>query len=122
MPAVAPARWNCLHVRADMHGELHLYSTCAGQRMGAIVITDGSGNVQATEYISGIGTGPQAVFAPGIISTVAGNGIRSYNGDGIARDCRGALSWGVAVDSVGNIYIADDQQQPHSEGERQHGH
>jgi hypothetical protein len=61
-----------------------------GQRMGAIVIADGSGNVQATEYISGMGTGPEAVFAPGIISTVAG-----------------AASGNITVDSAGNIFFVD---------------
>ena len=82
-----------------------------GQRMGAIVLVDGSGNVQATEYISGIGTGPEAVFAPGIISTVAGNGTPGYSGDGNG-DGNAATSaelnqpLGVVVDSAGNIYIA----------------
>jgi sugar lactone lactonase YvrE len=80
-----------------------------GLRMGAVVIRDGNGNVQATVYISGIGTGPLAVLAPGIISTVAGNGTAGYNGDGIAATSaelnRPILA---AVDSAGNTYIADN--------------
>jgi len=82
-----------------------------GQRMGAIVITDGSGNVQATAFISGMGTGPEAVFAPGIISTVAGNGNGTYNGDGIAATASDISAWGVVVDSAGNLYIADTNNQ-----------
>jgi sugar lactone lactonase YvrE len=81
-----------------------------GQRMGAIVIKDGSGNVQATEYISGMGIGPEAAFSPGIISTVAGNGTAGYNNDGIAATSAELnVPGGIAVDSVGNVFIADFQ-------------
>ncbi len=46
--------------------------------------------------------------APGIIKTVAGDGTRSYSGDG-GSATSAALDdpLSVAVDSVGNIYIAD---------------
>jgi sugar lactone lactonase YvrE len=82
----------------------------SGQRMGAIVITDGSGNVQAMVYICGMGTGPEAVFSPGIISTVAGNGTAGYNNDGIAAtNAELNVPGGIAVDSAGNIFIADFQ-------------
>jgi RHS repeat-associated protein len=44
----------------------------------------------------------------GIITTVAGNGIRDFNGDGgPATDASLFDPKGVAVDSTGNIYIAD---------------
>ena len=76
-----------------------------GQRMGAIVITDSSGNVQATTFISGIGTGPQAVFSPGIISTVAGNGIQGNNGDGIAAISRRSMSTNNAMPAKASIEI-----------------
>jgi hypothetical protein len=44
----------------------------------------------------------------GVITTVAGNGISGYFGDGEAA-ARAELYWpeGVAVDSGGNLYIAD---------------
>jgi sugar lactone lactonase YvrE len=61
-----------------------------GTRMGAIVITDGGGNVLATEYIAGMGTGPQAVFLPGVQSTV----VSGYH-------------YAVAVDASGNVYTVD---------------
>ena len=44
----------------------------------------------------------------GIITTVAGNGIQGYNGDGgPATEAGLNLPKGVATDSSGNIYIAD---------------
>jgi sugar lactone lactonase YvrE len=46
--------------------------------------------------------------ATGIITTVAGNGIDAYSGDGdYALDAAVREPWGVAVDNSGNIYIAD---------------
>jgi sugar lactone lactonase YvrE len=44
----------------------------------------------------------------GIIHTVAGNGVTSYAGDGgLATNASLASPWGVAFDSAGNMYIAD---------------
>ena len=44
----------------------------------------------------------------GIITTVAGNGTQSYDGDNIAATGAGlANPFGVAVDGAGNLYIAD---------------
>ena len=64
-----------------------------GLRMGAIVMEDSSGNVQATAYISGAGTGPQAVIYPGTQSIAVGGGL-SY-------------PRGIAIDGNGNLYVAD---------------
>ena len=48
------------------------------------------------------------VNTSGIITTVAGNGVSGYNGDGIqATDAKLSAPVGVAVDVTGNIYIAD---------------
>ncbi len=50
----------------------------------------------------------EVTFSTGLISTVAGNGTRGYNGDGIAaQSAELDLSEGVALDSAGNIYIGD---------------
>ena len=48
----------------------------------------------------------------GIISTVAGNGNPSFNGDNIAATAA-ELNYpeGVAVDVAGNIYIADSENE-----------
>jgi uncharacterized protein (TIGR03437 family) len=44
----------------------------------------------------------------GMITTVAGNGSAGFSGDnGPATSARLGLPWGVAVDSAGNLYIAD---------------
>ena len=44
----------------------------------------------------------------GIITTVAGNGISGYSGDGVAAtNTRLNGAYGVAVDSSGNLFIAD---------------
>ena len=48
------------------------------------------------------------VDSSGIISTIAGTGIAGYSGDnGAATDAQLYNPKGVAVDSSGNIYIAD---------------
>jgi sugar lactone lactonase YvrE len=44
----------------------------AGLRTGAVQLVDGSGTVQATTYLHGIGTGPQVTWTPGVASTVVG--------------------------------------------------
>ncbi len=63
-----------------------------GTRYGAVLLEDGSGNVLATAYIYGIGTGPQVAFTPATQS-VAVSGLLHPDG--------------VAVDGSGNLYIAD---------------
>jgi sugar lactone lactonase YvrE len=90
----------------DTNGTGYVYSAAAtctvnviltprypGTRYGAVLLEDGSGNVLATAYIYGTGTGPQVAFNPGLQSTVA-SGLMNPDG--------------VAVDGSGNVYIADD--------------
>jgi len=64
----------------------------AGTRYGAVVLSDDSGNVIATDYLQGSGTGPQVNFLPGTESTV-GSGFDEV-GD-------------LIVDGSGNLYITD---------------
>ena len=67
---------------------------------------DSSGNL----YIADVSNDRvrKVAAVTGVITTVAGTGSRGYNGDGIAAT-GAALSSpsGVAVDSSGNLYIAD---------------
>jgi len=69
------------------------------------VVVDALGNL----YISNEGSGHVRKVAPnGVISTVAGNGAYGTSGDG-GPGAAAALSYpgGLAVDSVGNLYISD---------------
>jgi sugar lactone lactonase YvrE len=65
----------------------------AGLRHGAVVISDGAGNVLASVSMYGNGTGPQAAYTPGQSSNI-GSGL-SGPGD-------------LTVDAAGNVYIADN--------------
>jgi hypothetical protein len=48
------------------------------------------------------------VDTTGIISTIAGNGLAGYSGDGgFAIGCQLSSPTGIAIDDSGNIYIAD---------------
>jgi hypothetical protein len=67
---------------------------------------DASGNI----YIADTNNNRvrKVTASTGIITTVAGNGTYGYNGDGIASaSAELGQPEGVAVDSSGNIYIAD---------------
>lgn len=88
----------------DTNGS-HLYivgSTCtvnvtftpkfAGIRNGVVELVNSSNVMVAEQYLTGIGLGPQAAFAPGTQTTI-GTGLNSPTA--------------VAVDGKGNIYIAD---------------
>ena len=87
-----------------------------GQRLGAVNLLSTTGTLIATGYISGTGTGPLATFTPGLLSTVAGTGTACSSstatcGDGSAATASGSNLYapaGVAVDSAGNLYIADE--------------
>jgi uncharacterized protein (TIGR03437 family) len=66
---------------------------------------DASGNVFIADTLN---AKVRKVSASGVISTVAGNGTPGYGGDGSgAGSAQLNLPIGVAVDSSGNLYIAD---------------
>ena len=79
-----------------------------GQQIGAVVLFDTSGNPMGSTWLVATGTGPLALFTPGIINTVAGDLTWNYNGDGLAATSSSIfLPFGVAVDPAGNFFIAD---------------
>jgi sugar lactone lactonase YvrE len=67
--------------------------------------TDAQGNVYIAD--SGNNRVRRVDAATGIITTVAGNGSLSFNGDGIPATSATLRPSDVAVDSAGNLYIAD---------------
>ncbi|HXN48779.1 MAG TPA: hypothetical protein VN893_19165, partial [Bryobacteraceae bacterium] len=73
------------------------------------VAVDGFGNLY---IVSSDNRVHKVAAATGIITTVAGNGIEGYSGDGgPATSAELSESDGVAVDGTGNIYIADSDNQ-----------
>jgi internalin A len=77
---------------------LHTPTGVALDELGNLLIAD-SGN-QCIRSVSKTG---------GLIATIAGNGLASYSGDG-GPPTSAALNYptGVALDTFGNFYIADD--------------
>jgi sugar lactone lactonase YvrE len=71
------------------------------------VAVDSAGNLYFSEYTN---HRVRKVNTAGVITTIAGNGIDGFSGDGgPATSAKLSFPMGVAVDSVGNLYIADSE-------------
>jgi uncharacterized protein (TIGR03437 family) len=71
------------------------------------VAVDGAGNVYIADSEN---NRIRKVSSAGIITTVAGDGTRGFSGDGgPATSAQLYAPWGVAVDTAGNLFIADYQ-------------
>jgi NHL repeat len=66
-----------------------------GLRMGAVQITDSSGNVLATTSPHGIGQGPAIAYGPGTQTTIPASGLNE--------------PFAVAVDRAGDVFVADNR-------------
>jgi sugar lactone lactonase YvrE len=91
------------------------YSGDSGPATGArlarpeSVAVDGLGNTYIADRDN---SRVRRVDASGTISTVVGNGPGGFGGDGgVATSARLALPHGVAVDGMGNVYVADALKQ-----------
>ena len=72
------------------------------------VAVGASGNVYVAERY---GFTVRRISASGIITTVAGNGAQTFNGDGIPAVSASIDVRGIAADAAGNLYIADGSNQ-----------
>jgi sugar lactone lactonase YvrE len=70
------------------------------------VAVDSAGNIYILDYF---GNRIREV-SNGVISTVAGNGVRGFSGDnGAATNAKLSGPAGIAVDAAGNLYISDQR-------------
>jgi sugar lactone lactonase YvrE len=81
--------------------------TRPGQRWFPLVVTDNTGN-NYSFGLEGTGVGSSVSFTPGLITTLAGNGQAGYGSNVLATGATLANPAGVAVDSAGNLYVADE--------------
>lgn len=83
-------------------------ATAAGLGRPYAVAADGSGNYFIADSVNGY---IRKVSTNGIISTVAGSGISGFSGDGGPALSAQTSAWAVAVDTKGNLFIADQSSQ-----------
>jgi len=70
------------------------------------VAVDSAGNIYIADTLNSVIR--KVAASSGVITTVAGNGTAGYSGDTkSATSANLSNPWGVAVDSAGNIYVAD---------------
>ena len=71
------------------------------------VAIDTSGNIYVSDFLNDVIR--KITKSTGIISTVAGNGNYGYSGDGgLATSAKFRMPIALAVDTSGNIYVADN--------------
>ena len=68
------------------------------------VAVDASGNVFVADFYN---HRVRKISKAGIISTIAGTGVEGYNGEGAATSAELNYPAGLAVDTAGNVYIAE---------------
>jgi len=80
-------------------------ATNASLGLTARLVFDSTGNLYISDWYN---KNIRMIDTSGIITTVAGNGIAGYSGDGgLATEAELGYPQGLACDSAGNLYIAD---------------
>jgi sugar lactone lactonase YvrE len=88
------------------------HPTYPGVRQDAVLVVDSNENLLTTTFLHGIGLAPEAVLLPGTITALAGTREWGNSGDGgLAVNATLMNPQGVAVDTAGNVYIADSVAQ-----------
>ncbi len=99
-----PQNADIREITAD--GNIHTVATNVDAESLAI---DAAGNIYFPDYVAQT---VQKLFPNGDQLTIAGNGTAGYSGDGgPATGAQLNLPYGVALDSSGNIYVADSQNE-----------
>ncbi len=76
------------------------------QFLPTAIATDRIGNLFISDLDNSI---VRKIDRNGIITTVAGNGVRDFSGDGgLAINATLNYNWGIALDNALNLYIVDD--------------
>lgn len=69
------------------------------------LVVDASGNIYFCDYNN---SRIRKISTTGIITTIAGTGVPGFSGDGgLATNAKLNLPEGIAIDAIGNIFIAD---------------
>lgn len=99
---IAPGSATCTSTGTNLYAcavPVEFFPTEPGVRESAIQITDSSGAVTSTVYVTGVGNGPKAVFGFGAV--VIGKKGVSLNGVTLQSVTD------VAADPLGNLYVLD---------------
>jgi uncharacterized protein (TIGR03437 family) len=98
--------------KIDTSGVLSTYAGNGSVNFGAgggvpwVITMDNSGNLYVCD--DAVGTRIYKVTPSGLLSVIAGNGTHGFSGDGgPATSAQLFEAHGIAVDSAGNVYIAD---------------
>jgi trimeric autotransporter adhesin len=83
-------------------------ATAARLYLPTAVALDGTGNLFITDFANGR---IRKVSPDGVITTVAGNGMRGFSGDGGPATSAALWPGNVAVDAQGNLFITDIDTQ-----------
>jgi hypothetical protein len=104
-PAQSSALAKLGKVRAQLTPQNGIQATTTSLALPAGIAFDAAGNLYIADLNNNV---VRKVDLAGIITTVAGDGEQGYSGDGgTATDAQLDSPAGVAVDTKGNLYIAD---------------